>query len=414
MRVLVGHNYYQQPGGEDQCVEAEVAMLEAHGHTVIRYHVHNDSITGMSRSRLALRTLWNQSAYSELQDLIRVHRPHIAHFHNTFPLISPAAYYAARAQNVGVVQTLHNFRIFCPNALLFREGQVCEECLGKNFAWPGIAHKCYRGSRVASAAVATMAGAHRALGTWRDAVDRYIALTEFSRGKLIEGGLPARKIVVKPNFVYPDPLPGGTRQAYAVFVGRLSAEKGLDTLIKGWSLLDGRLGLKILGDGPLAPMIHEAAASNRAIEWLGSWPLDAVYDVLGQALCLVLPSQCYEGFPRVVVEAFAKGTPIVASKLGAMAEVVAHERTGLHFTPGDPVDLAAQIQRLVSNRIEQERLCRAARREYEQKYTAASNYRALMAIYGLALPHAAGDDMPDDIGRPPPLHRNGSPLECQL
>lgn len=413
MRVLVVHDYYQQPGGEDQCVAAETALLEAHGHTVIRYHIHNDSINGMSRPSLALKTLWSQSSYRDVQKQIRVHRPHVAHFHNTFPLISPAAYYAARSENVAVVQTVHNYRLFCPNALFFRNGRVCEDCLGKSFAWPGVVHKCYRDSRAASAAVAAMAWGHRALGTWREAVDRYIALTEFSRRKVIQGGLPAHKVVVKPNFVYPDPLPGGRKERYAVFAGRLSAEKGLDTLLKAWSLLGGRLRLKILGDGPLAATVREAAVSDPAIEWLGGRPLDVVYEVLGKALCLVLPSQFYEGFPRVVAEAYAKGTPVVASNLGAMAEIVAHGRTGLHFTPGDPVDLAAQIQWLLINPLKQQRMCQAARQEFEQYYSAVSNYRTLMAIYNQAIQLGCDHEPYGRIARKHPPHHESSPLECR-
>src|SRR5205814_1104988 len=170
---------------------------------------------------------------------IRAQRPRVAHFHNTFPLISPAAYYAARAEGVGVVQTLHNFRLLCPNALFFRDGKVCEDCLGRPVAWPGVVHGCYRGSRAASAATAVMTAAHRALGTWRTAVDVYVALTEFSRQKFIAGGLPAEKIAVKANFVYPDPGPGAGAGGYAVFVGRLSAEKGVETLLAAWRPLGG-------------------------------------------------------------------------------------------------------------------------------------------------------------------------------
>jgi glycosyltransferase involved in cell wall biosynthesis len=412
MKVLVAHNFYQQGGGEDQCMAAEIALLEAHGHTVIPYRLHNDAINGMSRTRLAVRTLWSQASYRALQEQIRKHRPQMAHFHNTFPLISPAAYYAARSENVGVVQTLHNFRIFCPNALLFRDGGVCEDCLGKSFAWPGIVHKCYRGSRVASAAVATMAWAHRLLGTWRELVDRYIALTQFSRRKVIAGGLPAAKIVVKPNFVYPDPGPGPGGQEYAVFVGRFSPEKGLETLLKAWGMLGGRVRLKILGDGPQAPMIRDAAARESNIEWLGSRPLEDVYAALGRALCLVLPSQCYEGFPRVVVEAFAKGTPVVASNLGAMAEVVAHSRTGLHFTPGDPADLAVQIQRLLDAPEQVQRMRQATRREFQQRYTAESNYRMLMDIYQAALGRAGQHSAPVRTEEANGRHRASSPLEC--
>src|SRR5262249_8455065 len=153
---------------------------------------------------------------------------------NTFPLMSAAAYYAARAEDVSVVQTLHNFRLCCANALLFRQGEVCEACLGKAAPWRGIVHRCYRDSRTASAAVAAMIAVHRTLGTWRSAVDVYIARTESSRRKLVEGGLPAGKIAVKPNFAYPDPRQGTGKGNYAVYVGRLSAEKGVATLLDAW------------------------------------------------------------------------------------------------------------------------------------------------------------------------------------
>ncbi|HVS40204.1 MAG TPA: glycosyltransferase [Gemmataceae bacterium] len=381
MKILLAHNYYQQPGGEDQCVAAEVALLESRGHEVLRYHLDNDAIVGMGRLELAARTVWSRSAYRELRELIRTQRPSIVHFHNTFPLISPAAYYAARAEGVPVVQTLHNFRLLCPNALFFRNGQVCEDCLGKAIPWPGVLHRCYRGSRTASAGVATLLTTHRALGTWRKTVDVYVALTAFSRRKFLEGGLPEDRVVVKSNFVHPDPGPGEGAGGYGVFVGRLSAEKGVGTLLAAWKELGGRTPLKIVGDGPLAPLVREAATAGAGIEWLGSKPLAEVYALIGEAQFLVLPSQCYENFPRVVVEAFAKGTPVIASRLGAMAEVVDHGRTGLHFEPGHPAALAAQIRRLVDDSAEFRRMREAARREYEEKYTADSNYQTLLAIY---------------------------------
>jgi glycosyltransferase involved in cell wall biosynthesis len=385
MNILVAHNFYKRAGGEDQCVAAEVAMLRAHGHNVTQYCLRNESIDAMSRLDVASRTIWSLPAFRELRELFRTLQPQIAHFHNTFPLISPAAYYAARAENIRVVQTLHNFRLCCSNAVLFRDGKVCEACLGKSFGWPGIVHKCYHDSRAASAAIATMVATHRVLGTWQKAVDAYIALTEFSRRKLLEGGLPADKIAVKSNFAYPDPGLGAGTGEYAVFVGRLSAEKGVETLLKGWRHLGGRLPLKLIGDGPLAALVQEAAKNDEMIQWLGNVPLETVYSLVGQAAFLVLPSQCYENFPRVIIDAFAKGTPVIVSKLGAMAEIVDDGRTGLHFNPGDPVDLAEKVRSILADPWKLPQMRQAARQEFDQHFTADVNHHSLMAIYERAL-----------------------------
>ena len=208
MRILLAHNRYQQEGGEDQSFAAEAAMLRDRGHEVIEYTTHNRAIDGMNHVALALRTVWNATTYAELRRLFRRHRPQIAHFNNTFPLISPSAYYAARAEGVPVVQTLRNFRLLCPNALLFRNGKICHECVSTTTAWPAVVHKCYRGSRAASAVVAAMLTTHRTCGTWHTSVDTYIALTQFSRQTFVDAGFPADRIIVKPNFVYPDPGPG--------------------------------------------------------------------------------------------------------------------------------------------------------------------------------------------------------------
>jgi glycosyltransferase involved in cell wall biosynthesis len=381
MRILAVHNYYQQPGGEDRCFEAEVAMLRAEGHEVVEYCADNDEIGGLGRLTAALRTVWSRRGYRQVRDLIREHRPQVVHFHNTFPLVSPAAYYAARAERVPVVQTLHNFRLLCPNALFFREGRVCEDCLGKSVPWPGVVHGCYRDSRPASAAVATMITAHRALGTWREMVDVYIALTEASRAKFVAGGLPADRLAVKPNFLDRDPGPGDGAGGYGIYVGRLSAEKGLTTLLRAWDMLAGSVPLTIVGDGPLAGLVTEAAARNPAVRWIKGQPPEAVLSFLGGAAFAVLPSECYENFPRVVIEAFAKGTPVIASRLGAMAEIVADGRTGFQFAPGNAADLAATIRRAVAEPDSLGRMRNAARTEFEQNYTAEQNYQALMAIY---------------------------------
>jgi glycosyltransferase involved in cell wall biosynthesis len=305
MRILKLHTHYQQPGGEDGVFGAEVALLRDKGHTVVPLTFHNKQLEDVPLLWRAAVTLWNREAYSRVREAIRLHQPDILHVHNTFPLASPAVIHAAKAEGVPVVMTLHNYRLLCVNALFFRQGQVCEACLGR-LPWRGALYGCYRESRAASAVVAGMITLHRALGTW-NLVDRFIALTEFARQKFIEGGFPPEKISVKPNFVHPDPGPGEGRGGYALFVGRLSPEKGLGTLLMAWERLGGKVPLKIVGDGPLAPEVQEAQKRIPGVEWLGRKAPEEVYALMGEASFLVFPSEWYETFGRVAIEAFAKG-----------------------------------------------------------------------------------------------------------
>ena len=385
MKILAVHNRYQRPGGEDQVFVDETALLETRNHRVLRYEVHNDQVKQVNRLTLAKDTVWNTSAYRELGALIRRERPHVVHFHNTLPLVSPAGYYAARAEGVPVIQTLHNYRLLCPVALFFRDGGVCEDCMGKAVPWPGVVHRCYRGSLAASGVIATMLTIHRALRTWTEMVDVYVALTEFARNKFIEGGLPAGKIVVKPNFVAPDPGRGQGGGGYALFVGRLAAEKGTGTMLAAWDRLGTRIPLKIVGDGPLRDRVVEAAARQSNVEWLGHRPVEDVHALMGKADMLVFPSQWYETFGRVAAEAFASGTPVIAANIGAVAELVEHGRTGLKFRPGDPEDLVTQVEWALSHSAELRSMREEVRAEFEAKYTAERNYRALMEIYEAAL-----------------------------
>lgn len=379
--ILLVHEYYQQPGGEDEVFAAECRLLEAHGHRVVHYTDHNDRVKNVGSLALARATVWNGAAYRELRKLIRAERPQAVHFHNTFPLISPAGYYAAKAEGLPVIQTLHNYRLFCTNSVFFRDGHVCEDCVGKTPPWPGVLHSCYRGSRTTSGTVATMLTAHRTLRTWTKTVDTYIALTEFAREKAIQGGLPAGTLMVKPHFVHPDPGLDKGGGGYALFVGRLSPEKGTKTLLSAWRQLRGELPLKIVGDGPLAPETAEAARRVPGVKWLGRRSLEEVYKLMGGAAFLVFPSEWYETFGRVAIEAFARGTPVVASKIGAIAELVDHGRTGLHFRAGDPKDLVAQVQWILRHPDELACMRNEARAEFETKYTAGHNYQSLIEIY---------------------------------
>lgn len=384
MRILAHHTHYQQRGGEDESFSAEVAILRQRGHHVVDLAFHNQELDRMPPWRQGLVTLWNQEAYRRVREAVRQHRPDLVHVHNTFPLASPAVVHAAKAEGVPVVMTLHNYRLLCVNALLFREGRVCEACLGR-LPWRGVVRECYRGSPLASGVVAAMLTTHRALGTWARGVDVYIALTEFARRKFMEGGLPAEKIVVKPNFVHPDPGAGEGRGGYALFVGRLSPEKGVRTLLQAWVRLQGKVPLKVVGDGPLAGEVRQAVKSLAGMEWLGRRNPDEVYALMRDAAFLVFPSEWYETFGRVAIEAFASGTPVLAANIGAVAEVTDHGRTGLLFRPGDPEDLASKVEWLLTHPGELARMRREARAEYEAKYTAERNYQLLMEIYGQAL-----------------------------
>lgn len=378
MRLLLVHNSYQQPGGEDQVVASELELLASHGHEVARYSAHNDAVEGLSRLRLAFRTIWSWATYWELRALIRRERPELVHVHNTLPLMSPAVYYAAGAERVPVVQTLHNYRLLCPQALLLREQRICEDCVGPRVPWPGIVHGCYRESRSATTAVTGMLSVHRMLGTWTRKVTRYVALTEFMRAKFVSAGFPAERVVVKPNFVAPDPGVGCHGGGYGLFVGRLSPEKGVRTLLRAWAQLGGRIPLKIVGDGPLQHLAH---GSTPGVEWLGRLDHESAVALMKEATVLAFPSECYEGFGTTIVEAFATGLPVVASNLGAMAEIVADRDTGLLFKPGDALDLAAKMEWTLGHPVEMKEMGCHARAEYEGKYAAERNYQLLHEIY---------------------------------
>lgn len=385
MKVLLVHNHYQQPGGEDRVFAAEGKLLEERGHEVLRHEKHNDQVAELGAVALAAKTIWNAESYAEVRALIRRERPHIMHVHNTLPLLSPSIYHAARAEGVAVVQTLHNFRLLCPNALFLRDGHTCEACLGRRIPLPGIIHACYRGSRAATGAIAAMLAVHRGLGTWTRRVDAFIALTEFARSKFVEGGLPADAIAVKPNFVDPDPGCGDGNREYALYVGRLSPEKGLDTLLAAWRELDGSIPLKIVGDGPLAGQLAAELPDVRNVEWLGSLPADRVIEVMKAARVLVFPSRWYEAFPLVIAEALAVGLPVIASNMGSMTKLIEHGRTGLHFRPGDARDLASQVRWAFAHPDATSRLGVEARRTYLASYTADANYRMLLDIYETAI-----------------------------
>jgi glycosyltransferase involved in cell wall biosynthesis len=382
VKILIAHNSYTKPGGEDVVFESESALLEQHGHDVVRYLANNREAGEYNRVVLAANSIWNTKVVRQVRALIQRTHPDVVHVHNTLPLISPAIYHAAHAEGVPVVQTLHNFRLICPKADLLRDGKLCEECIGSWTYWPGVVHGCYRGSRMATAVVAAMIASHTLLRTWDSRIDRYIAMSEFMRRKYIEGGWAADKITVKPNFFdYPAHARHG-RGEYVLFAGRLSEEKGIKTLLGALARMSKPPRVKIAGEGPLMPA---DLGSYPNVEWLGFLPRGRVIELMQRASVLVFPSEWYEGCPLTIIEAFATGLPVIASRLGNMAEMVTDGVTGLLFGPTDSADLAAVIEWALSHPDETAGMGAHARTEFEQKYTPQRNYEALMAIYHAVL-----------------------------
>jgi glycosyltransferase involved in cell wall biosynthesis len=389
VKILLVHNFYRQHGGETAVFEAERRMLLAAGHSAISYTRDSNEIEGFGpwqRAMLPPGAIWARDSHREIGALLASERPDVAHFTNTFPLISPSAYYACRNARVPVVQSIHNYRLICPAATLWRDGAICEECVDHSLL-RSVQHACYRESRTTSAVLATALAVHRRCGTYANLVDRYIALTEFARDKLVAGGLPAERLCVKPNFVDPDP---GTRNGpgeYALFAGRLTAEKGVHTLLDAWKRLGRDTPLRIAGDGPLRDALAERIDREgiAGATLLGSLSRDAMLRELRGAKLLVFPSEWYEGMPMAIIESFACGVPTIASRLGGMQAMIDDGNNGLLVTPADPQDLAARVRWAFEHPSELAALGRAARAEYEAHYTAAANCAQLIGIYRQAI-----------------------------
>jgi len=385
MKILLVHNTYQQAGGEDVVFEQEKKNLQRGGHHVATYERSNHEIerySAVQRATLIKSIVWNTDSRREFAELLARESPDLVHVHNTFIMISPSIYSACREQGVPVVQTLQNYRLMCPGALFFRDGKVCEECV-EHGLWRGIQHGCYRDSRLQTAGVALMLAWHRQLKTYHELVDCSVAATEFSRAKFVAAGFNADKIVVKPNFMDQDPGPRERAGDYVVFAGRLSQEKGVAALVAAWEQVPPSIPLRIVGDGPLRASLEDQAKERglTGITFCGRLSREESIATVKGARFQITPSVWYEGFPMVIVEAFACGVPVLCSRLGGMQEIVADYSTGLHFNPGDAQDLARKAKWAWDHPAELAEMGRAARRKFETDYTAEKNYTRLMEIY---------------------------------
>ncbi len=385
-RVLQVHTRYRQAGGEDEVVAAEKELLESAGIDVRQVIFDNadlreaQSIVG--DIRLAASAIWSRSAYRRVVEAVDAHGSHVVHVHNTFAASSPSVYDAAVARRVPVVQTLHNYRLVCPVATAFRDGHPCTDCVGRAVPWPGVVHACVRGSRAQSLVVATTLAVHRARGTFSHRIDVYLALTEFQRNLMIAGGIPAHRIRVLPNFLARDHGASDADRAGITFAGRLAVEKGISVLLDAASLVPGVVS--VIGDGPLAAAAEEARASGH-IRYHGRVPRSAVIDEIRRSIALVMPSIWFEGFPLVVLEAYASGTPVIASGIGGLAELVEDGVTGLVVNAGDAAGLADRIRWAVEHPVEMQAIGQNARRRYESRYASEMHLGGLMETYGAAI-----------------------------
>lgn len=394
MNILLVHNYYRAatPSGENIVFEAEAALLESAGHRVERFTRSNDEIADAPLSTVltaTLRMASNPRATAQLRRTLQRFQPDVVHFHNTFPLLSPALLAAAREYGAAVVATLHNYRTVCAQGGLLREGRICTECLDRRDVWPGLRHGCYQGRFKSLFATHSIAH-HRRAGTWREVPHALIVLTEFQQGLMERSGIPAQGLRVKPNFTAAtQPIPWSSRDDHVIFVGRLFKEKGVWTLLEAWRALGTRAPrLKIVGSG-----VASAAMQRRVVEWglsqkvefLGVVPHAQAMDELARARLLIFPSLWYEPFGMALIEAYARAVPVLASRLGSLPAIVHENQTGALFPPGDASALAQAVSKLLADPAELERLGANALVEWERNYCPERNLAQLEAIYRDAL-----------------------------
>ncbi len=398
MKVILAHNYYgsSAPSGENMVFEAEAQLLRQRGHTVIELIRHSDEIRSQGAwgsIRGAFSTPWNPFSKREAERLIRRVAPDIFHVHNSFPLFSPSVFYAARTSGTAKVLTLHNFRTYCAAGIPMRGEKPCTDCMDNRSVRPALRHRCYRGSLAATLPIAAMIWLHRRLKTWELQIDAFIALTEFQKNILCGTGLPRERVFVKPNFYPnpPEPLPWNEREAKVIFIGRLGTEKGCHILIEAWRRWGPEAPrLEVIGDGPERLRLEEFAAGtglSERVAFRGQLSLEEVQESLGRARLLVFPSLWFEGFPMVILEAFALGVPVAASRLGSMPCLIDEAVSGTLFEAGNADELLHKVKKAWEVPQRLGAWGAAARREFERKFTAEANYQLLIQIYEAAIEH---------------------------
>jgi len=379
VKILFIHNQYQVRGGEDSVLENEIKLLQNNGHEVKLYSVSNHSIRSIfDKIKVFINVNYSNEQKARISNFIKEYKPDIVHVHNFFPQITPSVFYACSENNIPVVNTLHNFRLICPSALLMHNNKIYENSLKSN-AYSTIFDKVYKNSYLGTFAVARMIEYHKKHKTWNKKVDKFIALTNFAKSKFVEFGLPESKIYVKPNFLntkYSLESNVQKRQG-ALFVGRLSEEKGLNTLLNAWDKIS--INLKIIGGGPLEELVKKNR--NKNIQYLGFLDQERICQEMRKASFLIFPSIWYEGFPMVIIESFANGLPIISSDIGSMSEIIKNNYNGLHFKAGDSNDLIDKIKLLISDENKCNQMSNNAYDDFKEHYTDQTNYELLIKLY---------------------------------
>ena len=386
MKILFVHNFYQQFGGEDAVANSERRLLEDRGEEVLFWTRHNDEIKGYSRSQklnFLRETISSSRTTTDIKEAVARFKPDVAFVHNVYPLISPSLYPALNTLHVPVVQVLHDFRPFCSNGWFYIDGKICERCKMGNHLH-GIIHRCYKDSYLLSTLYSATLGINRQAGLL-DKIDAYICLTGFFKKKILEVGIPEEKIHLRPNFIDAPPLVANSYQhgnGYALYLGRLSNEKGIRTLIRAFEKLP-EVNLKIVGTGPLEPEVREYARAKdlRNIEFLGFKSGEEKWQLIRNSQFAVVPSEWYENFPIVALEYFAAAKPVIASRIGGLPYVVEEGQTGYLFEPGNADDLVATVKRLRNEPAAGATMGRLGRQLVETKYGPEASYNTLMQIF---------------------------------
>lgn len=387
LRILLIHNYYGSaaPSGENFVVEAERNLLQSRGHNVLLFSKHSDDLRNAGVVGLlkgAMSVAWSSGAGREVERTLAEFKPDLVHAHNTFPMISPSIFYKIK-QVCPSVLTLHNYRLQCPAAIPLRDSRVCTECIDQRSTAPSLKYGCYRNSRIATLPVAASVSLHNRIGTWRQYVDSFIVLSEFQKRMMISGGLPSNKVYVKPNFYEGSPkvVSMAERGGYVLYAGRLSAEKGVQTLIEAWrNWGESAPELRIVGDGPLRESLA-SKAKNLNVKFMGQRTHKETQLHISKASMVVLPSEWFEGFPMIVREAFALGTPIAVSRIGPLPDIIKDGENGVVFEPANVASLLQVCRDTVGNRSLLGLLSRGGRRSFLKFYNEDANYKLLMEVY---------------------------------